>query len=92
MLTRSRHIDTQWQLNLNNGALVAVPIPVEHEEMGMTIQKAVDQAVAESEENGISRRGNDATPWLLARVAELSGGNSLVSNAALIKNTALIGV
>lgn len=51
----------------------------------------VDQAVKESEENGVSASGNDATPWLLSRIAELSGGKSLASNVALLKNAALVG-
>lgn len=76
---------------MNNGALIAVPIPVEYEEIGMTIQNAVDQAVAEAEENGVSKRGKEATPWLLTRVSELTKGNSLESNIALLKNTALVG-
>ena len=57
----------------------------------MSIQKAVEQAVAESEVNGMSRRGKEATPWLLGRVLELTKGSSLASNIALLKNTALIG-
>lgn len=44
---------------------------------GLEIQAAVDQAVRESEENGISKRGKEATPWLLARVTELTDGKSL---------------
>ncbi|KAF8961029.1 indigoidine synthase A-like protein [Flammula alnicola] len=85
------NVDTQWQLGMQNGALIAVPIPEEHEAVGELIQKFVNQAVLESEENGISKSGKDATPWLLNRIAELSGGLSLSSNIALLKNTALIG-
>jgi len=59
--------------------------------MGEQIQQYVNQAVLESEQNGINKSGNDATPWLLNRIAELSGGNSLTSNIALLKNTALVG-
>jgi pseudouridine-5'-phosphate glycosidase/pseudouridine kinase len=76
---------------LQNGALIAVPIPHEYETAGEQIQKFVTQAVLESEENGVSKSGKDATPWLLDRVAQLTGGSSLVSNIALLKNTALIG-
>jgi pseudouridylate synthase / pseudouridine kinase len=76
---------------MKNGALIAVPIPMEYEEIGMTIQKAVDQAVAEAEENGVSKRGKEATPWLLTRISELTKGDSLESNIALLKNTALVG-
>lgn len=76
---------------MENGALFAVPIPEEYEAIGKTIQKAVDQAVAESEENGISKQGKEATPWLLQRISELTGGDSLASNIALLKNTAAVG-
>ncbi|KAH9944309.1 indigoidine synthase A-like protein [Epithele typhae] len=82
---------TQNQLGMSNGALFAVPIPEQYEEVGEELQRAVEQAVRESEGNGISRRGKEATPWLLKRVGELTAGKSLESNIALIKNTALIG-
>ena len=77
---------------MNNGAVFAVPIPEQFEEMGAHIQGAVDQAVAESEENGVSKLGKEATPWLLSRVGELTQGTSRASNIALIENTALVGV
>lgn len=41
--------------------------------------------------NGINKRGKEATPWLLARVMELSKGASMESNIALLRNTALVG-
>lgn len=76
---------------MNNGALIAVPVPEEYEEMGSKIQDAVEKAVAESEQNGISSRGKEATPWLLQRVSELTNQESLTSNIALLENTAKIG-
>lgn len=85
------YLDTQQQLQMQNGALFAVPIPEEFEAAGAVIQKFVDQAVAESEANGISKRGNDVTPWLLNRIGELSEGKSLTSNIALLENSALVG-
>ncbi|KAL1748462.1 Indigoidine synthase A like protein-domain-containing protein [Schizophyllum fasciatum] len=84
-------LHTHWQLGMQNGALFAAPIPEEYEAAGRKIQAAVDQAVAESEANGVARRGKEATPWLLKRVSELTGGSSEASNVALLKNTALIG-
>ncbi|KAK0198164.1 indigoidine synthase A-like protein [Armillaria mellea] len=84
-------LHTQWQLGMDNGILIAAPIPEEHEKIGSSIQKAVNQAVRESEENGMSKRGKEVTPWLLSRIVELTGGDSLNSNVALLKNTALIG-
>ncbi|KAF7306884.1 Indigoidine synthase A-like protein [Mycena indigotica] len=84
-------LHTQQQLGMENGALFAVPIPEEYAERGRLIQEAVDQAVRESESNGMSKRGKDVTPWLLARVAELTKRDSIEANIALLKNSALIG-
>ncbi|KAH8835714.1 pseudouridine 5'-phosphate glycosidase, partial [Flagelloscypha sp. PMI_526] len=82
----------QWNgLNLENGALIAVPIPEEHEARAAEIQACVDQAVAESESNGVARSGKDVTPWLLNRVKELTHGQSKESNIALLHNTAIVG-
>ncbi|KAG6814072.1 hypothetical protein H0H92_003119 [Tricholoma furcatifolium] len=82
---------SQWQLGMTNGVMFAVPIPEEFEEVGAKIQQAVDQAVAESEANGMSKLGKEVTPWLLSRVGELTQGTSRESNVALIENTALVG-
>ena len=77
------------RLGLGSGSLVAVPIPEEAEAEAAQVQAAIDQALAEAEANGI--RGRDATPFLLARINELTGGASLASNIALIKNNAAAG-
>ncbi|KAL0071868.1 hypothetical protein AAF712_000790 [Marasmius tenuissimus] len=82
---------TQDQFGMQNGTLIGVPIPREYEEEGLKIQKAVDQAVEESEANGLAKRGKEVTPWLLRRVSELTQGRSQLSNIALLKNTALVG-
>ena len=65
---------------MSNGALFAVPISEAYETVGQELQRAVEQAVAESEANGISRRGKEATPWLLNRVGQLTAGKSLASS------------
>lgn len=69
---------------MSNGALFGVPIPPAYHEVGETLQKAVELAVKESEENGMSRRGKELTPWLLKRVGELTSGKSLRSSMCLI--------
>jgi pseudouridine-5'-phosphate glycosidase/pseudouridine kinase len=84
-------LDTQTELRLQNGAIFAVPIPQEYEAKGEMIQQFVNQAVAESESNGMSKRGKEVTPWLLARVVELTKGESMESNMALLRNTARVG-
>ena len=50
--------------------------------------RAIDQALAESHEQGI--HGKETTPFLLARVAELTGGDSLESNIQLVLNNARV--
>ncbi|MFP1483868.1 pseudouridine-5'-phosphate glycosidase [Escherichia coli] len=53
-----------------------------------SINAAIDQAVAEAEEQGVI--GKESTPFLLARVAELTGGDSLKSNIQLVFNNAIL--
>ncbi|EJD55047.1 hypothetical protein AURDEDRAFT_155285 [Auricularia subglabra TFB-10046 SS5] len=79
------------ELQLQTGVFFAAPVPERAAADGVAIQKAIDQAVRESEENGMSARGKDVTPWLLRRVTELTHGGSLQSNIALIENTSVIG-
>lgn len=76
--------DQAHQLNLQSGILFGVPIPAEHAHEAATIQQAVDQAVAESEANGMSRRGKEVTPWLLDRVRQLTAGRSVLSSASSV--------
>ncbi|KAH7916565.1 Indigoidine synthase A like protein-domain-containing protein [Hygrophoropsis aurantiaca] len=90
-ITAAKILQTHRQLGMSNGALFAVPIPEQYEAIGVTLQDAVEQAVSESEELGISTRGKEVTPWLLKRVGELTQGKSLASNVALVENTALVG-
>ncbi|KAI0698446.1 indigoidine synthase A-like protein [Cerioporus squamosus] len=90
-VSAAKILHTHRQLGMSNGALFAVPIPERYESVGEELQRAVEQAVRESEENGVSRRGKEATPWLLKRVGELTAGKSLASNIALIENTAIVG-
>ena len=52
------------------------------------INAAIDKAIAESKEQGI--HGKATTPFLLARVAELTGGDSLASNIQLVYNNAKV--
>ena len=76
----------QNEMGLRAGMLVANPIPVEYSMDAATISAAIDQAVKEAEEKGI--HGKETTPFLLARVTELTGGNSLESNIQLVFNNA----
>ncbi|HIT34412.1 MAG TPA: pseudouridine-5'-phosphate glycosidase [Candidatus Faecousia intestinigallinarum] len=78
----------QRDLGLRGGMLVTNPIPEEYAMPLEVINAAIDQAVAESVEQGI--RGKESTPFLLARVAELTGGDSLASNIQLVFNNAKV--
>ncbi len=76
----------QQQMGLKGGMLVTNPIPEEYAMDDTVINRAIDQAVAESVEQRI--QGKEITPFLLARVAELTGGDSLESNIRLVYNNA----
>ena len=68
--------------------MVANAIPEQFAMPEETINAAIDQAVAEAEEQGVI--GKESTPFLLARVAELTGGDSLKSNIQLVFNNAIL--
>ena len=75
-------------LGLRGGMLVTNPIPPEYAMPKEVIDKAIDQAIAECTARGI--RGKETTPFLLARVAELTGGDSLASNIRLVLSNAAL--
>ena len=77
-------VEAQKRLGLTNGTIFALPLPDEYAKAGEEVRRAVDQAVRESEENGVRKRGKEVTPWLLARVVELTGGKSLENSMWLI--------
>ena len=77
---------TQNDMALGGGILVTNPIPEEFSMPKAVIDAAIDQAIAECNEKGI--HGKETTPFLLARVAELTGGDSLASNIRLVYNNA----
>ncbi|XP_028754782.1 uncharacterized protein LOC114714220 isoform X3 [Neltuma alba] len=85
----ARLIEANMKLKLGTGILIAVPIPKEHSTSGNIIESAIQRALKEAREKNIT--GNAETPFLLARVSELTGGASLASNIALVKNNALFG-
>ena len=76
------------EMGLKSGMLVTNPIPEEYAMPLDTINAAIDQAIAECKAKGI--HGKETTPFLLARVAEITGGDSLASNIRLVYNNAKI--
>ena len=76
----------QNDMALGGGMLVTNPIPAEYSMPKDVIDAAIDQAIAEFNAQGI--KGKETTPFLLARVAEITGGDSLASNIRLVYNNA----
>jgi len=74
------------ELGLRGGAVIANPIPEQYAMPKADIDAAIEQALQELEQQGIG--GKQSTPFLLARVCELTGGNSLESNIQLVLNNA----
>lgn len=77
---------TKMELGLGGGMLVTNPIPEEYSMDPERINAAIDKAVAECREKGI--KGKDTTPFLLARIKDITGGDSLESNIQLVLNNA----
>jgi pseudouridine-5'-phosphate glycosidase len=75
-------------LNLSGGMLVAVPVPADAELPAVQAEAAITRALAEAEARGIT--GKAVTPFLLARVSELTGEASLRANVALLLNNARV--
>ena len=73
-------------MGLQGGMLVTNPIPEEFSMPADVINRAIDTAIADANRLGI--RGKETTPFLLARVKELTGGDSLESNIQLVLNNA----
>ena len=78
----------QWELDIKSAVLVVAPPPVEAALPHAEIDEIVEQALAEAKQKKIS--GYALTPYLLARISELSGGKSLKANLALLHNNAMI--
>jgi pseudouridine-5'-phosphate glycosidase len=78
-----------WDLGLPSGLVIANPVPAADEIPAEVIGKHIDQALADAEARDI--HGKDITPFLLARIVELTGGDSLAANIALVRDNAAFG-
>lgn len=79
-------LKTQHDLGLHGGILVTNPIPEQYSMDAEAINAVIDQAIAEAQEKGI--HGKETTPFLLAKVKEITGGDSLEANIQLVFNNA----
>ena len=81
-------VATQFDIGLGSGVLLCVPVPEADAYPLAETRAAVARALGDAEAAGIE--GPALTPWLLARVAELTGGLSVRANVALIVNNARV--
>jgi pseudouridine-5'-phosphate glycosidase len=79
-------VAAHFELGLGSGLLLCVPIPDAEALPDDVAREAIEQAVGEAQAAGV--HGPATTPWLLARVAEITGGASVRANVALIVNDA----
>ena len=82
----ARLLELKWSLGLEGGALVANPIAAADEIPCGEMSAAIETAVSEAARRGIS--GKAVTPYILARLVELTGGRSLRANIALVRSNA----
>ena len=82
-------IRAKIDLGLPGGVLICLAVPEEHELPSEEANAAIEQALAEANAQGV--RGKDITPFLLARIVELTGERSLRANLALLENNVRVG-
>jgi pseudouridine-5'-phosphate glycosidase len=86
---QANFIRTKWQLGLAGGVVVGNPVPEEYAMPKDEIDRITEQALQEAARQGVS--GKKVTPFLLARIKELTEGRSLATNIALVEHNALVG-
>jgi len=82
-------LESQHALGVSSGMVLACPVPPELAAEATAVEAATRTAVAECEEQGV--KGNDVTPFLLKRINQMTDGESLRANIALVKNNARVG-
>jgi len=81
-------LKTKWALGLEGGVLIGNPIPEEYALDFDYMESVIGKALAEAEEQGV--RGKDITPFLLARIKEITEGVSFASNVQLAYHNARV--
>ena len=82
-------LKAKWDIGLEGGMVIANPIEEQYQMDYDTITEAIEKALKEATEKGI--RGKESTPFLLAKVKEITVGDSLESNIRLVYNNAALG-
>lgn len=77
-------LNVKWNLNFNGGVLITNPIPEKYSMDENIINQAIEEALDEM--NKLNIIGNKTTPYLLAKIKEITNGESLDSNIKLVYN------
>ncbi len=85
----ARIVYAKHEMGLPGGILITNPIPEEYSIPAEQINEVIERAIREMDERGI--KGKECTPFLLAKIAEITGGESLASNIRLVYNNAAVG-
>lgn len=86
---QARFVRTKWSLGLDGGVLLSTPVPEADALPADVVDGWIDEALADAAHQGIT--GKAVTPFLLARIEQLSAGRSLAANIALVKHNAEVG-
>jgi pseudouridine-5'-phosphate glycosidase len=86
---QANFIRTKWQLGMAGGVVIANPVPQACAMAREEIDRITAQALLEAQQQGVT--GKRVTPFLLARIKELTGGRSLATNIALVEHNAVVG-
>ena len=81
-------LKTKWGLSIKGGVLVANPIPKKFELESVMMNEAINKSIIEADKEKIT--GKEITPYLLAKVNEITQGKSLNANIKLIQNNAAL--
>lgn len=79
-------LHSKWTLNLDGGVVIANPIPEAYQMDYQQMMTTIEKALLEAKKLGI--KGKESTPFLLEKIAHLTGGESLESNIKLVYNNA----
>ena len=85
----ARCMKVKWELGLEGGMVIANPVLREDAMDEEVIEEAITKSLKEASENGVD--GKAVTPFLLKRISQLTDGESLKTNIALVFNNALLG-
>jgi len=85
----AKTMKAKWEMGLKGGIVIANPVPEEFEMDEKVITDAINLALKECAEKGIA--GKDITPFMLGKIKEVTGGNSLETNIELVFNNARVG-